>query len=68
MDIKSSGENGSIENGDIDFFHDMEPVISKTQIISLNSSKTKFDIESDDPGGSFDGWGEDWELEEEGNS
>lgn len=50
---------------EIDFFHDMEPVISKTQILNVNPSKTKFDVESAGPETNWEGWGGDWELDEE---
>lgn len=76
MDVKHSPNNIVIKDeSEIDFFQDMEPVISKTQIVHINqnpstsasTSKFEMKIEETEP----EGWGddlEDWSELNDNNS
>lgn len=67
LDIKCSVSDNTrrdskISNGELDFFHDMEPVICKTQVLNINETKNKFDVELGEAE-NCDGWDdtfEDW--------
>lgn len=71
LDIKSDGGSGKPRrkdssketDGEIDFFRDMEPVISKTHSLDIQLASNKFDIsvEAEDVGGE---WDEGWALDE----
>lgn len=70
LDIKSNltTSKDKMSNGDVDFFRDMEPVISKTQVLYVDATKNKFDVELDEATGG-DGWDDTFEdLEPEPES
>lgn len=65
LDIKcnvvNARKDSKVSNSELDFFHDMEPVISKTQVLNINEGKNKFDV--DDAVDNCEGWDdtfEDW--------
>ncbi|KAL0276119.1 UNVERIFIED_CONTAM: hypothetical protein PYX00_003765 [Menopon gallinae] len=71
LDIKCDAGNGNSRkgepsketDGEIDFFRDMEPVISKTHSLDIHFAKNKFDInvDAEDVGGE---WDEGWALDD----